>query len=123
MRQKEVWFFTDKEEETISILIEIGMTTNVAKIFVYFSRNPDGTSREIELGTDLRQSDVSMAMKYFINRGWIKILECFPGGTGRSIKVFRLALPVEKILDAIETEKENELELRLLQLERIKHYF
>ena len=63
MKQENVQYFTEKEEAFVDLLIEIGTKKNVAKLLVFLANMPEATSRAIERGTDLRQPDVSIAMK------------------------------------------------------------
>lgn len=50
----------------------IGTKSNVAKVLVFLARTKKATSRAIELETDMRQPEVSIAMKYLVEQGWIK---------------------------------------------------
>ena len=72
MRLENVTFFTDEEEEFVNLLIMIGIKKNIARILVFFKNIPYATSHDIELGTDMRQSEVSVAMQYLIDKGWIR---------------------------------------------------
>ena len=72
MRQESVQYFTDQEEEFVNLLIKIGTKRNVAMVLVFLASTKEVTSRAIERGTDLRQPEVSMAMKYMMELGWIK---------------------------------------------------
>ena len=78
MRQETVEYFTDKEEEFANLLIEIGTKKNVAKVLVFLANTPEATSRAIERGTDMRQPEVSIAMKYLMNQDWIKVVRAPP---------------------------------------------
>ena len=55
MLTKIIQLFTEKDEEFVNHLIEIGTRKNVAKMLVYLASIKEATSREIERGTDLRQ--------------------------------------------------------------------
>ncbi len=68
MRTESVMYFTEKEEEFANLLIEIGTKRNVAKVLVFLANTPEATSRAIERGTDLRQPEVSIAMRYLIEQ-------------------------------------------------------
>ena len=58
MRQEKIQYFTEKEEEFVNLLIEIGMKKIVAKVLVFFAGTPEATSRDIERGADMRQPEV-----------------------------------------------------------------
>lgn len=55
MLTKTIQLFTEKEEEFVNLLIEIGTKRTIAKVLVFLANVPKATSREIERGTDLRQ--------------------------------------------------------------------
>ena len=67
MRQENVIYFTEKEEEFANLLIKIGIQKNIAKVLVFLAKTPEATSRAIERGTDMRQPEISMAMKYLMD--------------------------------------------------------
>lgn len=122
MRQENVQFFTDKEEEFAHLLINLGMKKNVATILVFFTSNPEATSWEIEHATDLRQPEVSIAMKYLIDQGWVKSHESHSEHKGRPMKVFGLAKPISRIMDSIETEKKNETKNQLALIGKLRDF-
>jgi predicted transcriptional regulator len=89
---------------------------------VYIGRLKRATSRDIELGADLRQPEVSVAMKYLSGKGWVKSHEVHVENKGRPIKIWDLKVPVEKILDAISREKQDELKARIEAIRRVRSY-
>ena len=122
MIQKTIQVFTEKEEEFVSLLTKIGTQKNVAKMLVYLARMKKATSRDLERGADLRQPEVSIAMRYLVGRGWVECQEIPPETTGRSIKVWNLKVPVEKILDTISREKQDELRARLDMIQKVRAF-
>ena len=93
MRTENVTYFTEKEEEFANLLIETGTKKNVAKVLVFLANIPEATSRVIERGTDLRQPEVSIAMHYLTDQGWIRIRESKAESKGRPVKIYELAKP------------------------------
>ena len=71
MREEVVQYFSEKEEEFANLLIDIGMKRNVAKVLVFLIYAKEATSRSIERGIDLRQPEVSLAIKYMAGQGWV----------------------------------------------------
>ena len=104
MRIEKVIYFTEKEEEFVKLLIEIGTKKNVAKILVFLVNIPEATSHAIERGTNLRQPEVSIAMHYLMEQGWISSRESKAESKGRPVKIYELAKPITDILDTIEKE-------------------
>ena len=101
MRQEKVEYFTDKEEEFVNLLIEIGTKKNVAKVLVFLVNTPEASSRAIERRTDMRQPEVSIAMKYLMNQGWIKSCESPSENKGRPMKVYELAKSITEIMESV----------------------
>jgi len=122
MRQESVQYFTDKEEEFANLMIEIGTKKNVAIVLVFFASTPEATSRAIERGTDLRQPEVSMAMKYLMNQGWIKSREDSSSNKGRPVKVYELAKTITEIMDNIEKKKKKEATNKLALVKKLRDY-
>ncbi len=122
MRQEKVQYFTEKEEEFINLLIKIGTKKNVATVLVFLTGTPVATSRVIERGTDLRQPEVSLAMKYLMNHGWITSRLNSSANKGRPTKVYELAKPITEIMDFIEKEKKEEANNQLAQLKKLRDY-
>jgi predicted transcriptional regulator len=122
MRTENVMYFTEKEEEFANLLIEIGTKRNVAKVLVFLTNISEATSREIERGTDLRQSEVSSAMGYLIEQGWIKSRESKAESKGRPVKIYELAKPITEILDSIEKKKQKEANNQLTLVQKLRNY-
>ena len=122
MLTKTIQLFTEKEEEFVNLLIEIGTRKNVAKMLVYLTNIKEATSREIERGTDLRQPEVSMALKYLANQGWVKSLEKQSIKKGRPLQKYALAIPVKEIMARIEMQKKNEAHNQLALIKKMRSY-
>jgi len=122
MRQENVQYFTEKEEEFASLLIEIGTKKTVAKVLVFLASTPEATSRAIERGTDMRQPELSMAMKFLMDQGWIRVRESHFENKGRPMKVYELAKPITVIVDCIEKEKKDGANNQLAIVRRLRDY-
>jgi predicted transcriptional regulator len=122
MLTKTIQLFTEKEEEFVNLLIEIGMRRTVAKVLVFLANVEEATSRDIERGTDLRQPEVSIAMNYMFERDWLKNRESKAMSKGRPVKIYSLSKPVEKIFDSIEREKNQEVKNQLALVKKMGSY-
>jgi len=122
MRTENIQFFTDKEEEFVNQLVNSGIAKKVAMTLVFLTSTKETTSREIEHGADMRQSEVSQAIKVLTARGWIKSREDSSAEKGRPVKIYTLAMPISKILGAIEKEKKEEIKKQLALLGKMKDY-
>ena len=101
MKQENVIYFSEKEEELVHLLFERGIKRNVAKVLVFLARTPTVTSRVIEQGTDLRQSEVAMVMQSLRKEGWIRNRGNKAKSKGRPAKIYELAKPITEIMNGI----------------------
>jgi predicted transcriptional regulator len=115
--------FNEKEEEFANLLIKIGIKKNIARILVYLANIPEATSHDIERGTDMRQPEVSIAMRYLMDKGWIRSRESSADSKGRPIKIYELAKPFNEIMDCIESEKTNEVNNNLALIQKLREPF
>ncbi|MCK9630416.1 MAG: ArsR family transcriptional regulator [Methanoregula sp.] len=122
MRTESVQFFTEREEEFVSLLIGIGIKKHVATLLVFLANVPGTSSRSIERGTDLRQSEVSIAMRYLMDRGWVRMRGESSERKGRPVKIYQLALPITAIMDSIEEEKKREARDQLALFKKMRDH-
>jgi predicted transcriptional regulator len=122
MREETVQYFSEKEEEFANLLMDIGTKRNVAKVLVYLINTKEATSRAIERGIDLRQPEVSLAIKYMAGQGWVKSKEIPSDKKGRPNKKYTLAIPVKDIMAAIEKNKRDEANQQLALVKKMKNY-
>lgn len=87
----------DDDDVALAETIE-GLRRAEALIAVYLNYVREATSREIEEGTGLRQPEVSIAMKTFKKKGWVKERERRTSGKGRPMKVYRLDTDLEHLI-------------------------
>jgi predicted transcriptional regulator len=120
MRKETITYFTEKEEEFANLLIKIGIQKNIAKVLVFLAKTPEATSRAIERGTDMRQPEVSIAMKYLMDQEWIRSRESSGEGKGRPIKIFELVKSIHEIMDCIENEKKSEVNNKLALVQKLR---
>lgn len=107
-------------EEFASILMNIGLKRNVAKVLTYLAGVEEATSREIEVGSDLRQPEVSIAMRELRNLDWISERDEKNPGKGRPYRIYNLNKSLPEIIEYLEREKTRETEQVMLQIERLK---
>jgi len=63
----------------------------------------------IERGVNLRQPEVSVALKKLEEKGWVEKRSIKRGTKGRPMSSYKLSLSPEKIIDSIEKEKLDEI--------------
>ena len=122
MIEKTIQLFTEKEEEFVNLLIKIGTKQTIAKALVFLASVKKATSRAIEHETDLRQPEVSLAIKYMAEQGWIKSNEVPSDKKGRPVRNYALAIPVPDIMTSIEKQKKAEANNQLALIKKMRSY-
>ncbi len=109
-----------ERDEFASILIQLGLKRNVAKVLAYLAAVAEATSREIETGSGLRQPEVSIAMREIRRLDWIVERDEKNPGKGRPYRIYRLNKSLPEIVDFLEAEKSKESERIMEQIEKLK---
>jgi predicted transcriptional regulator len=122
MRTENVQYFTDAEEQLIDLLVKIGTKKTVAKVLVFMVDTRKATIAEIEHGADLRQPEISMAMKYLIEREWVSSREIRTSTQGRPMKIYELVKPTTEILEIVQAEKRDEVKNQLELIRKLRDY-
>lgn len=107
-------------DEFASILIQIGLKRNVAKVLTYLATVTEATSREIEIGSDLRQPEVSIAMREIRRLDWVMERDEKNPGKGRPYRIYRLNKSLSEIVETLEEQKSKESERIMKQIEKLK---
>ena len=117
---EKVMVFTEEDEEFSNLLTELGLKRNVAKVLIYLAMTQEATSREIERSSDLRQPEVSIAMRTLKENEWIDSRESKAESKGRPVKIYSLSKPIAEIMDQIEKSKREEIENHLQLIQEIR---
>jgi predicted transcriptional regulator len=99
---------TDKK--AVKLLKELGMQRNIAGILMYLSHVDKCYSADIEHGANLRQPEVSNAMRELRRRRWVQEETKKKKGKGRPRYIYKPSIPLSEILKKIEQEKLKEIE-------------
>lgn len=109
-----------EREEFASMLMKVGLKRNVAKVLTYLATVDEATSREIETGSDLRQPEVSIAMREIRKLEWVSERDEKNPGKGRPYRIYKLNKSLPEIIGYLEGEKTKESEKMMKQIERLK---
>jgi predicted transcriptional regulator len=120
MRQFSVKVLDDADREFVEVLKELGIPRNVASMITYLANVEEATSREIEIGSNLRQPEVSIAMRTLRNNSWVEEREIKKDGKGRPMKVYRLTISLPDIIKHFEDEKRRESAKTMESIEKLK---
>ena len=110
----------EKDLEFVDALRSLNVPRNVATMITYLANTNEVTSREIEMGTDLRQPEVSIAMRTLRQNNWVEEHDVKLDGKGRPMKVYKLSVPIEKIIKHYEDEKNNEAAKTMQAIQRLR---
>ena len=110
----------EKDLEFIDALRSLNVPRNVAGLITYLANTNEATSREIETGTNLRQPEVSIAMRTPRQNNWIDEREVKAKGKGRPMKIYKLRVPIQEIIQHYEVEKNSEATRTMQAIQRLK---
>ena len=106
--------------EVIEGLQSLGLNRNAAKLITYLNEVEEGSSRDIERFTDLRQPEVSIAMGTLRDMGWISERDGKGIGKGRPQKIYALRATIEEIIEHYEAERIKESTRTIEAIQRLK---
>lgn len=122
MKEKPNYKLNKDDSKIINLFSELGMPKNLAKTLIYISRVEECRSDDIENGTNLRQPEVSIAVRELSRRGWTDTREQKKKGKGRPIHVYKLSADLNDIVKTFEQEKMSQIQdikNNLTELEKI----
>ncbi|MHC1594225.1 MAG: ArsR family transcriptional regulator [Methanotrichaceae archaeon] len=120
MKESTVKVLDDKDLEFAETLRSLGVQRNVAILITYLANVDEASSREIEMGSDLRQPEVSIAMRTLRENEWVNEKEIKRGGKGRPMKVYTLQTQIDNIIKHFEEEKQQESAHTMESIQKLK---
>jgi predicted transcriptional regulator len=120
MKQTSVKMLDEKDLEFIDALRSLKVPRNVATLITYLADSNEATSREIEMGTKLRQPEVSIAMRSLRQNNWVDDRNIKADGKGRPTIVYKLRVPLESIINHYEEESKQESAQAMMSIQRLK---
>jgi predicted transcriptional regulator len=110
----------EKDLEFVQGLESLGMNRNVAGLITYLKEVKEGSSRDIETATGLRQPEVSIAMRTLRQNNWVTERDVKTEGKGRPMKIYKLGVPIGEIIKHYEEEKNSEAARSMQAIQRLK---
>ena len=120
MRASEVSVFDETDLEFIEILRNLNISRNIASILVYLSSVEEATSKDLEIGSPLRQPEVSIAIRELKSLGWIDERDVKKEGKGRPMKIYKLAVSMHEIVVHLEKETMKEVQKLMEIIKKLK---
>ncbi len=102
------------------VLIELGLKRNVARVVAYLRDGKEATSRNLEIGADLRQPEVSITMRELLEMEWVEVRQDKKPGKGRPYNIYELKKPIGDIIEELEQKKLEENKEILESIQRLK---
>ena len=102
--------FSSRDHEIMSLMVSLGMSKNTSKVILFLSRTGEAPSKIIENAVDLRQSEVSIVMKWLHENGWISAKSIRKPGKGRPTQLYKMRFTMKRIVKEIEANKQREIE-------------
>ena len=110
----------DKDLEFVGILRSLKVPRNVATMITYLANTDEVTSREIEMGTDLGQPEVSTGMRTLRQNNWIEERDIKSKEKGRPVRIYNLGVPIGEIIKHYEEEKNSESAQAMESFQRLR---
>ena len=121
MKQSTVKVLDEKDLDIIDALRSVNVPRNVATLITFLANMDEASSsREIEMATNLRQPEVSIAMRTLRNNNWVEEREVKTEGKGRPMKIYTLSVPIEEIIKHYEDMKNSETARNMQAIQRLK---
>jgi len=120
MKQSTVKVLDEKDLEIIEALRSVDVPRNTATLITFLANVSEANSREIEMATDLRQPEVSIAMRTLRNNNWVEEREVKTEGKGRPMKIYTLSVPFEEIIKHYGDMKNSETARTMQAIQRLK---
>jgi predicted transcriptional regulator len=106
--------------EFMQILRSLGVSRGVATLITYLANVEEATSRDIEMGAGLRQPEVSIGMRKLYENKWTSERYDEGHGKGQPRKIYKLSMPLEKIIEYYESRKKRESVQALEALQKLR---
>ncbi len=120
MKAIDVKQLDEKDKEIADALISLGISRNAAIILAYLQNMKSAKSVDLERGANLRQPEVSIAMKQLKKHDWINEREDKKPGKGRPNKIYSLKIGFNKIIAQLEKQQRKTIDKAQEKIERLK---
>ena len=104
----------------VSDLRNLGVSRNVAMTLAYLVNVKEASSREIEIGTGLRQPEISTAIHFMNENKWIESRMEKVNKKGRPLKVYSLFVKIEAVYDYYEQKAHQDYDDSIRKINQLK---
>ncbi len=100
--------------------MSLGMSRPTAMVLGYLQNTNSATTMDLDRGANLRQPEVSIAMKQLMERDWINERENKKPGKGRPYKVYSLKVGFNDIITQLEKQQRKAVDEIQTNIKRLK---
>jgi predicted transcriptional regulator len=120
IKQSAIKILDERDFEFVEALQSLGIQKSVALLITILASTHEATSREIEMGTGLRQPEVSIAMRTLRENKWVGERDVKAEGKGRPMRVYSLSMPLDKIIEYYENKKRSESAQAMQAIQKLR---
>jgi predicted transcriptional regulator len=120
MKNLKIKQLDEKGEEIADILMSLGMSRPTAMVLGYLQNMNSATTMDLDRGANLRQPEVSIAMKQLMERNWINEQENKKPGKGRPYKLYSLKVGFNDIITQLEKQQRKSVDEIQTNIKRLK---
>ncbi|MFB3765783.1 MAG: MarR family transcriptional regulator [Methanotrichaceae archaeon] len=120
MRENNARVLEERDKLFIDILWGLGIRKHEATIIIWMNGAGEVSSKDIENGTGIRQSEVSKVLKTMRELGWVDNLGTNNSTKGRPRKIYTLSASLNDIVTYYELQKLGETTLAKDSIQRLK---
>ncbi|MDV0446375.1 hypothetical protein MsAg5_02080 [Methanosarcinaceae archaeon Ag5] len=120
MKECEVKILDEEDLLFVDHLKTLGIQKSVALTLTFLLNVKEASSRDIEIGTGLRQPEISLAISFMKSHSWItgKLMKL--NRRGRPLHVYSLCVPLERIFEYYEEIIYHNSQESIAKIQKIK---
>ncbi|WNY25282.1 transcriptional regulator protein [Methanolapillus millepedarum] len=120
MKDYEVKILDDEDVRFAAHLKSLGIQKSVALTLTYLLNVDEASSRDIEIGTGLRQPEISLAICFMKSHSWVAGKLVKVNRKGRPLHVYSLCVPLERIFEYYESIIYHDSQESIAKIQKIK---
>lgn len=121
MKDTEIQIMGDPEHEICRILHSLGLSNVSSRALACLSKMNEMDTRGLEIAANIRQPEVSAAMRILHDSNWIAEREVKKDtGKGRPMKYYKLSTTMEEIINTIEAAKRDDFKNTITDVELLR---
>lgn len=121
MKDSSVQIMGDNEYEISTLLQSLSLSKISAKAIACLSSMQEMSSKDLEIAANIRQPEVSSAMRVLRDNDWLaEREEKKKSGKGRPVKYYKLTVPMDEIINKLEAVKREEYEDMMVDIKRLR---